>query len=123
MNTRLTATEARTMIRACLQAGNVTFRSHAVDQMFKRKLTAAQVEAVLRAGSVTGPEWENGEWRHRVSAGLVAVLTAYWALAARRAFGVSRLGATLKSLVMLLAFTPTIIAYRFVVFLVTLYTT
>jgi hypothetical protein len=62
-------------------------------------------------------------WDPVLSAGLVAVLTAYWALAARRAFGVSRLGATLKSLVMLLAFTPTIIAYRFVVFLVTLYTT
>jgi hypothetical protein len=78
MQRRLTSTEARAKIRECLESGTVTYRSHAVDQMFARKVPTSQVEHVLRAGVVTGPELVNNEWRHRVTAQRVAVVVAIY---------------------------------------------
>ncbi len=66
------------MIRKCLETGDVTYRAHAVERMFERKIPIAQVERVLRAGVVTGPELENGEWRHRVSAMEIGIVVAVY---------------------------------------------
>lgn len=78
MQQRLTSTEARVKIRECLDSGHVTYRRHAVDQMFARKIPTDQVEHILRAGVVTGPELnlEHNEWRHKVTAGKAAVVVA-----------------------------------------------
>jgi hypothetical protein len=78
MNKRLTATEARTMIRACLENGKVSFRKHAIDRLFERKIPMAQVEHVLRAGAVSGPELVGDEWRHTATAGRISVVVAVY---------------------------------------------
>jgi hypothetical protein len=78
MNNRLTPIQARRIIQSCLQTGDIYFRKHAVDQMFDRRIPSVKIMHVLGAGVVTGPEWENGEWRHRVSAGKIAVVVAIY---------------------------------------------
>ena len=78
MNKRLTVIEARVKIRACLDNDSVTFRSHAVERMFERKVPLAQVIQILRAGAVFGPELVGDEWRHTVSAQKVSVVVAIY---------------------------------------------
>ncbi len=80
-------------------------------------LVGLPLGAVLRYTHV--PE----NWDPIISLLLLAILGTYWCLAARRVYRVPLALAGAKTLVLLAALFPTIIAYRFVVFLVTLYTT
>ncbi len=58
--------EAKRLARAILEGGSVIFTSHAKAEMAKEKpeLTAVDCVNVLRAGTCSEAEWENGAWRH-----------------------------------------------------------
>ena len=65
----LKATDARRLIRRLIDEGKFVApgaRSQARKEMVKDGLTDVDVVNVLRGGVVREPEFENGEWRHRV---------------------------------------------------------
>lgn len=64
---RLRPHQARSLLNAILKDGRVEFTRHALEsRMPQRHMTTADVLNILRAGRITEPEWENGEWRYRV---------------------------------------------------------
>ena len=54
--------------------GELTFTTHARQEMAKDGLESTDVTNVLRGGIVNEPEWENGAWRYRVWTQKIAVI-------------------------------------------------
>ena len=72
----LRAAAARLLLSQILAAGGVRFTGHALRELRKDGITLERAYMVLRGGIVREAEWEQGEWRHQVHAGLdVLVLT------------------------------------------------
>jgi hypothetical protein len=68
---------AQKLVREILKDGTVFFTPHAQKAMADDRLTAVDVENVLRAGWVEMSEYENGEWRYRVRTNRIAVVVAF----------------------------------------------
>lgn len=68
---------AKKLLRALLLRGAVAFSQHARDEMEEDEVTAVEVEGVLRAGAVTEPELEKGDWRYHVQTPRVTVVVAF----------------------------------------------
>jgi hypothetical protein len=72
----LRSAAARALLSQILATGGVRFTNHALDEFRKDGITIARAHVVLRGGIVREAEWEQGEWRHQVQAGMdVLVLT------------------------------------------------
>jgi hypothetical protein len=68
---------ARLLLAQILAAGSVRFTGHALRELKKDGITVERAYIVLRGGTLREAEWEHGEWRHQVQAGLdVLVLTS-----------------------------------------------
>ena len=57
---------ARKLIHGIVDAGQVAYSKHALEEMQKDRLTPVDVVNVLRGGAVAPAEFENGSWRYRV---------------------------------------------------------
>lgn len=73
----LSPPNARKLIRAILERGEVRFSKHAQAEMKNDRLLVNHCLNVLRGGIVEPGEWENGSWRYRVHAGLVWVVVTF----------------------------------------------
>lgn len=71
------STEARKLIRAILENGEVVPTKHFKDEANKDELTIVDAENVLRGGSVREPEWENGSWRYQVETQRIRVVVCF----------------------------------------------
>jgi hypothetical protein len=68
--------EAQKLVREILRSGTVFFTPHAQRAMADDRLTAVDVENVLRAGWVEMAEYESREWRYRVRTNRIAAIVA-----------------------------------------------
>ena len=82
MDERLAPDEARRLIRQALDADDVEFSQHAIDEMGNDGLDVADCRRILRAGVVEEPEWERGSWRYRVRTRCACVVVAFDSMAA-----------------------------------------
>ena len=62
----LRGTAAKTLIRAILQRGSVSYSAHAREELAKDKLTIEDAANILRCGIVDPGEIVNGTWRYPV---------------------------------------------------------
>jgi hypothetical protein len=69
--------EARRLIRAILEQGNLRFSQHALDEMAHDALDTVDCTNVLRAGVVDPPEWEHGSWRYHVRTARMCFVVAF----------------------------------------------
>jgi Domain of unknown function (DUF4258) len=69
--------QAKALIRAILEAGNVLWSAHALDEMEKDDLTRVDVVNVLRGGVVEPGEYERRSWRYRVHTIRIWVVVAF----------------------------------------------
>lgn len=65
---------AKKLLRSILKDGSVAFTRHAQIELQKDNMKTTDVINVLRGGSITGPEWENGGWRYRAETQRFAVV-------------------------------------------------
>ena len=68
---------AKRLILRILQAGTVSFSSHALDEMRKDQLTTVDCVNVLRGGTLEPGEWERGSWRYRAKTNAICVVLAF----------------------------------------------
>ena len=69
--------EAKHLIRAILDTGDVVLSKHFDDEALKDGLTVIDAESVLRGGIVREPEWENGSWRYQVETQRIRVVVCF----------------------------------------------
>ena len=68
---------ARRLVSRILSSGCVSFTGHAKVEMANDRLSAVDVENVLRGGRILrAPEQHDGEWRYRVETNAVALVVA-----------------------------------------------
>lgn len=77
MADRLSAAEAKALIKRIREDGSYVFSSHSRDELAKDGLTSVDVDNVLRAGVVREAEFENGSWRYRVETQRMCVVVAF----------------------------------------------
>ena len=73
----LNPVEARRLIQHILSQGEVTFSTHALDELAKDRLDIVDCRNTLRGGRVEPAELEHGSWRYRVFAPRMAVVVAF----------------------------------------------
>jgi len=72
----LRSAAARLLLSQILATGSIRFTGHTLREFRKDCITVERAYMVLRGGVVREAEWEQGEWRHQVHAGMdVLVLT------------------------------------------------
>jgi len=69
--------EAKRLMGRILEAGDVRFSQHALDEMAADALDTVDGTNVLRGGVVDPPEWENGSWRYHVRTNRMCVVVAF----------------------------------------------
>jgi hypothetical protein len=69
--------EAKRLIGRILEAGEVRFSRHALDEMAEDALDTVDCTNVLRGGVVDPPEWENRSWRYHVRTARMCVVVAF----------------------------------------------
>jgi Domain of unknown function (DUF4258) len=69
--------EAKRLIGRILEAGDVRFSQHALDEMAKDALDTVDCTNVLRGGVVEPGEWENRSWRYHVRTARMCVVVAF----------------------------------------------
>ena len=70
--------EVKKRIRRIIGNGIVTYsQPHAEEQMRKRRISTVDCVNVLRGGVVGEGEFENGEWRYRVSTPKMCVVIRF----------------------------------------------
>lgn len=74
---RMTAPEARSLLRRLVEEGKTGFSPHAKKEMAKDGLIAPDVIQILRGGAIDEPEYENGSWRYRARAQRVTVIVMF----------------------------------------------
>ena len=74
----LTNDQARTLLRQILSTGgDVSFSSHALDEMQHDDLTSVDAQNVMRGGVVEFSEQERGTWRYRVRTARMTFVVAF----------------------------------------------
>ena len=68
---------AKALIRKILEAGTVSFSSHALDELAADALTTVDCVNVLRGGIVEPAERERDSWRYRVRTGRISVVVTF----------------------------------------------
>ena len=68
---------AKALIGKILEAGTVSFSSHAFGELAADGLTTVDCVNVLRGGIVEPAEWERGSWRYRVRTARICVVVAF----------------------------------------------
>lgn len=68
--------EARPLFRTIVEKGVVAFSAHAKEEMKKDELETTDCLNVIRGGVVHPAEFENGEWRYRVSTQRICIVVA-----------------------------------------------
>jgi hypothetical protein len=69
--------EAKQLILAILERGELRTSSHARDELNKDGMDLADVRNVLRGGNVREPEREHGSWRYRVETPRFCIVLAF----------------------------------------------
>lgn len=83
---------AKTPIRQVVETGELTFSSHAEEELLKDRLTMADVVHVLRAGVAEPAEWINGQWRYRMRTQKLYVVVRFRSETALRVITAWRIG-------------------------------
>jgi Domain of unknown function (DUF4258) len=73
----LSNADAKKLIRAILGDGDVSFTSHARKEMAADRLTAVDVNNILRGGWVEYSELIEGTWRYRVRTNIMFTVVAF----------------------------------------------
>lgn len=74
----LDASQAKDLVRAILEDGELVFSSHALDEMDKDNLVEQDGQNVLWAGKAHAGEYENGSYRYRFSTPRMVFVVAFW---------------------------------------------
>jgi hypothetical protein len=69
--------DAKRLIRAILERGEVVPSGHALEELEKDKLTMVDATNVLRGGVVDPPDFERGTWRYRVRTMRICIVVAF----------------------------------------------
>lgn len=73
----LSPPRARALVRSILETGQVTFSSHALQEMAKDHIAQAEAVAVLRGGVIEPAEFQRGSWRYRIRAADTYVVVTF----------------------------------------------
>jgi uncharacterized protein DUF4258 len=73
----LNPARAKPLIRRILDAHEVRFSKHALEEMARDELTTVDCTNGLRGGVVEPPEFERGTWRYRVRTNRLYVVVAF----------------------------------------------
>jgi hypothetical protein len=57
--------------------GEVTFCAHAKEEMSKDRLDASDFINIVRAGIVQAPDYQNNEWRYRITTNRMCFVVAF----------------------------------------------
>jgi len=76
MDEPVDAATLRTIVRAAIAAGNVSFAGHALTEMAKDGIGRDLALIVLRSGRYDGCDYERRSWRYRIAIPTIVVVVA-----------------------------------------------